>query len=386
MSDVCLSGLQGFPVQITGWSGYTEKSSLAIPNDIQLQFSPSESPMLYDSKNGELTQKSSSGNTFFMGGTLFTVKSIRLSQPKQDGLNNFSAKPVAEFQIWGTVNPSAIPKYDLAVIIIPLYTKAEESEQGANIINAVNGNPVRLMDCIPSGKNTMVVRYVTCIETDNTEKKTVKVAVAYFSDGVAINTSQTNRLSGRLGSPGIPNVFGFKVLSRFEQYNDPGRTKGNRQYITENNILQAYQTTLALSTSTPEFRQGFRIIFNFIKRDTATEKNLGAYKCIAIDKQRDIKNNQLVVDPKTGRRLDDELLISEKQEAESLPTTKGNIRDTFMTIAIIVGVILGLTGLAILFTFIATVLFNRKGQGILDPIPPQVQKLYDTLPPNIVGK
>ena len=385
MSDVCLSGLQGFPVQITGWSGYTEKASLAIPNDIQLQFSPSESPMTYNAPTGELTQKSSSGNTFFMGGTLFTVKSIRLAEPKQDGLKNFSANTVAEFQIWGMVNPTGVPKYDVAVITIPLYVKAEESEQGASIMNAVNGQPVRLMDCIPSGKNTMVVRYVTCIETDSAEKSTVKVAVAYFSDGVAINAPQANRLTGRLGKAGIPNVFGFKILSRFEQYNDPGRTKGNRQYLTENTILQAYQTTVALSTSTPEFRQGFRIIFSFIKRDTATEKKLGAYKCIAIDKQRDIKNNQLVVDPKTGRSLEDEITVANQQANETLPT-RGNIRDTFMTVAIIVGVILGLTGLALLFMFIATIFFNRKGQGILDPIPANVQKLYDTLPPNIVGK
>jgi hypothetical protein len=384
MSDVCLSGLQGFPVQITGWSGFTDKSSIVIPNDIQLQFSPSITPMTYDPQSGQLTQKSGSGNTFFMGGTLFTVKSIRFSAPKQDGLNNFSGKPVAEFQIWGEVNPVGIPKSDIGVIIVPIFTKAEESEVGKNIFNAVTGNPVRLTDCIPSGKNTMVVRYVTCIETDNKDKKTVKISVAYFSDGVAITSSQANRIDFKRGAAGIPNVFGFKVLSKFEQYNDINRTKGDRKYLLEGNILQPYQTIVGLSATSAEFKNGFRIIPNFTTKSARAETDLNAYKCIAIDRQRDIKNNKILVDPKTGRRLNDEVALANEQQAESLQAT-GNLRDTLMKVAIAVGILIGLSGLALLFVFLASMFFNRKGQGILEPISPQVQKLKATLPPNLVG-
>jgi hypothetical protein len=384
MGDVCLSGLQGFPVQITGWSGFTEKLSLVIPNDIQLQFSPSNLPMTYNSDTGELTQ-ASTASTFFMGGTLFTVRSVRISKPKQEGLKNFSAEPVAEFQIWGNINPTGVPKADLGVIVIPIYTKVEESDQGLSIMNAISGRPTQLLDCIPSGKGVSVIRYVTCIETDSKDKKTVKISVAYFSNGVPINQVQTTRLTRKLAPAGIPNIFGFKVLSQFEQYNDTARSKGDRRYLVESNISIAYQTSVGLSATTAEFKNGFRIINDFQKRGSASKSDIGAYRCIAIDRQRDIRKNQLLVDPKTGRRLSDEVALANEQDQESLEK-KGNLRDTLLTVAIVIGVILGLSALALLFVFLATMFFNRKGQGITTPIPPEVQKMYDTMPPNLVGK
>ena len=145
MSEVCLPGLQGFPVQVSGWTSLTEKSQLIMPNDIHLQFSPSETPMKYFPENGG-DLNFSGANSFFISGNQYNVYSVRLTKPSQEGLQSFSGTTVAEFQIWGyqqSINNQ------IAVLIIPVYTKPIETYSGAALVRAVIGDPSRLIDCIP---------------------------------------------------------------------------------------------------------------------------------------------------------------------------------------------------------------------------------------------
>lgn len=352
MGDTCLPGLQGFPVQITGWSGFTDKISLIIPNDIHLQFSPSEIPMAFDKTTGELSF--SGNNTFFMGGTQYIVKSVRISAAKQEGLASFSVPPIAEFQIWG--NSSATE--NLAVFVIPVFKKSAESIPGERISAILSGNSVRLIDCIPQGKNTEIVKYSTCIETDR--GKTVQINVAYWTSGAAITESLAKSFPSSLAPAGIPNTFGFRVLTSYVQYADEKQTKGNRKYLDLHEILQPYQSTIVLSVATAEFRNAFRIISGFETKRSDDSQDTSAYKCIAIDRSRDIVNGKIMVDPKTGKRLDEEIKDADMQLQESLEVKPSSARSIWITICIILGTLLGLGILAGLFIFFSQFIFNRK--------------------------
>ena len=59
--DTCLPGLQGFPVQITGWSGIQaqDKVDLVIPNDIHIQFSQVRAHFLGILRTARSSQKRS---------------------------------------------------------------------------------------------------------------------------------------------------------------------------------------------------------------------------------------------------------------------------------------------------------------------------------------
>ena len=367
MGDVCLPGLQGFPVQITGWSGITDKIPFIIPNDIQIQFSPSETPMAFDKNTGELALSGS--NTFFMNGTQFNVRTVKLSASKQEGLNNFSGDSLAEFQIWG-VPTATSSKSEISVLIIPIYKKPAENQFGNKIWSAIIGKPTRLIDCIPYGSGTEIVKYTTCIETD--QNKTININVAYWSSGAIVNEDISRTLNTISLKSGIPNVFGFRVLTTFVQYADEKQTKGKRGYSIENGLLQPYKSSVVLSVASSEFKNAFRIISNFdLKKTMSNLQDTSSYKCVAIDRSRDIKDGKLLIDPKTGNRLDDEIKVAEDQQKGVLetetPTT--SVRNIWITICIILGVMLGIGLIAVISILSSQYIFNKKTIDYLPNIP-----------------
>jgi hypothetical protein len=364
MGDTCLPGLQGFPVQITGWSGYSDKTNIITPNDIQLQFSPSKVPLSINKITGEITNHGHS--TFFMNGVQYNVRIVRISAAKQEGLGNFSGASVAEFQIWGN---TAGNQNGLAVLIIPLVQKPSENSAGSKIISAIAGNAIPLLDCIPTGPGTEIVKYTTCVETD--KSSTVNISVAYWANGAAITQQMANTLPKPLPPAGIPNSFGFRVLSSYVQFADEKQTKGQRKYSDIHSVLQPYASSVVLSVATPEFKNGFRVIQNFeIKKKTA-EQELSAYKCIAIDRGRDIKDGKLIIDPSTGERLDKEVEKADVQRAETLE--KGGVskaRSIWITVCIILGTILGLAVLAGIVWGVSTLFLNKHSLGQPEIGPP----------------
>jgi hypothetical protein len=356
----CLPGLQGFPIQVIGWSGFLEKNDILTPNDIHLQFSPSETPMSYDKKTGSLT--TSGNSTFFMGGTNYTVRVVRYCAPKQDGLASFSGVPMAEFQIWGIPNGSGTKKADIAVLIVPIRQSTVGSEAGTKILNALYGSAVRLVDMIPHGKGVDILKYSTCIETQ--ANSTITLAVAYWSKGAAVTQDlvKENKIKDiELKAFGIPNILGFNLLTSFSILDDEKRSKIDRRYQVKDEMLQTYSTSIALNVSSPEFKNGFRLIPDFIhkKKITDTTKN---FKCIAIDRSRDIKNGKLVVDPATGKRLDDEIAEARQQEEEIGKPGPG-AGTIWLTICKILGIILGISFLAGIVVFLSYYFFASKSNA-----------------------
>ncbi len=364
MGDTCLPGLQGFPVQITGWSSLTDTASITAPNDIQLQFSPAEVPMAFNRQTGEITTNGTS--TFFTGGTQYNVRIVRLSRPKQEGLAGFSGDAFAEFQIWGTPTATSVAaKSDLAVLIIPVIQKPTENAAGQAITDAVTGNSVKLIRTIPEGSGVDVIKYTTCVETDT--NRTINISVAYWSTGASITQDMARRIAPagtNLAPAGIPNILGFKLLSSFTQFNDEARTKGNRVYNQEAGINQPYMSMITLSATSPEFQTGFRLIRNFDQKKVSS-RDTSEYKCIAIDRGRDIKDGQLLIDPKTGERMDNEIQKANDQDKDTLspPTATIGAGDIWIRVCIVIGVILGITLLAGLIYGVHYFFFAKKYLG-----------------------
>ncbi len=341
MGDTCLPGLQGFPVQITGWSSLTDKSNIVIPNDIQLQFSPANVPMTFDARTGILSTNGTS--TFFMSGTQYNVRAIRLSQAKQEGLANFSGTPVAEFQIWGTPSATSTANTALAVLVIPVIQRPTENSAGQAIVDAVTAKAVQLTRCIPQGDGVDVVKYVTCVETENNSR--INIAVAYWSSGAAITQAMNSSIPTGTRRPGIPDILGVRMLSSFTQLSDEARTKSNRTYNRMAGINEPYSSMVTVSATSPEFQSGFRLIRNFSQRTGAGKQDTAGYKCIAIDRRRDIKDGKLLIDPKTGIRMDEEIQQAAEiqNEATSRAQPKIGAGDIWITVCIVIGSFLGLT-------------------------------------------
>lgn len=374
----CLPGLQGFPIQVTGWQSIVDKSQYIIPNDISIQFSPSVMRIGYLG-NGSFSINGT--NTFFMGGTQYFVKTVRMCQAKQQGLLNSSGTPVGELQLWGFPTATTTSKNSIALLCIPILS-GQESDAGKAFTDLIYGRELSLQSLLPSGSGTDIVRYTTCVETN---EDTVSVVVGYWSGGLIINQQVTSVLSSILSrndfAPGVPKMSNYQLLSSYvltQGDGGPQGGKGQRTFQEKNGFLQPYSNAVALGATTPEFIAGFRLIKDFKEQSTTAKLETAGYKCIAIDRSRDIKNGKLQVDPGTGKRLDKEVDDANAVDNEGTPQAtippKKIVDYIFITLGVILGVLL-LSGVlyAIRYMFV-----TRKSMGLgpaVDETPATVAKI-----------
>lgn len=343
----CTAGLQGFPIQVSGLNSLTvdAKQQLETPNDIELQFSPSESPIQYDQATGLFSYHGE--NTFFLGGTQYNLRVLRLCKPKQEGLTTFSGPIRAELQFWGTPSATATASNQLAVLILPVTVLQTNSAAGASFQALISGNAVRLTGLFPTGQ---IVRYVTCLETQL--PTTVNLSVAYWSNGIVITEDTAKKIPPALKLNGIPNLLNLNFLTVFEQVADG--SKINRRYEESDGVKQTY--TKQFTATAPEIQQGFRLILNSnVSRsqrvDTSEQQKLSNYKCVTIDKKRDIQNGKLVINPLTGRPFEKELEEQEAEQSAELQPAILGANTIFIRVCIAIGVIIGIGLLAALLVY-----------------------------------
>lgn len=154
--SLCLPGLQGFPIQVSGWSSIIDKTSYVVPNDLSFQFSPTKLPMAYT--NGFFNVNGT--HTFFIGGSQYFVKAIRLCRPKQEGL---SFNPIAEFHIWGFPTATSNNQNSISLISIPIFQGIVNTSTGDKFVDLLSNRPVQLSNLIPSGEEINIVRYLSLI-------------------------------------------------------------------------------------------------------------------------------------------------------------------------------------------------------------------------------
>jgi hypothetical protein len=385
MSNTCLPGLQGFPIQISGWTSEaeSEREKFKIPNDISLQFSPSAVPMNYLSDQGTFQLQGT--NTFFMGGTQFSVRVVRLSVSKQEGLSlNRTTMPYMELHIWGVPVHTATNQNQIALLCIPVWEGPMSTPAGTALLNAKRGNATTLEAFIPTGTDLYkfpadIMRYTTCVETDG--PKSMNIVVAYWMNGMTIIQDELNKTFPRpLPLFGIPLLSSYKFLTSYER-TESG--KGNRRYDMERGMSIPYSTSVVLSVATPEVRNGFRYISNFVNTQTARSRGLPSaqgMKCIKIDRKRDIKNGKLIIDPATGERLEDMDKEAEDASGIDVPSTSTPIRKVMEIVFIVIGVILGCSMLGFVLYLIYYNFVTRKSLGEV-PTPDNIEELAAALGP-----
>ena len=355
--SLCLPGLQGFPIQVTGWTSIIDKQSFVVPSDISLQFSPTELPMDYNN-NGFLSINGE--NTFFIGGSQYFVRAIRICKPKQLGLSTLT--PIAEFHIWGYPTATSFNQKSIALLNIPIFQGLTNTKVGDSFVELLEHRSIRLDKLIPTGKDINIIRYSSCVETEN---NTINIVTAYWEKGLTIKQEFIKKMNQPLPEFGIPTIGSFKLLSSFV-ISENGKT--NRIYSEQNNgILQSYSKDMTATDT--DFIISFRYIKDFVE-ELSSKYDTRAYKCITIDRSRDIKNGKILIDPESGKRLseyvkDADEQANDKQEATITP------KDILEYIAITLGIILGLTLISGLFYFIYTFVTTRKSTGD-PPMDPKV--------------
>lgn len=346
MASLCVPGLQGFPIQLTG---FDINKLLISQNDISLQFSPSKVPI---TATGDGFYNINGENTFFIGGSQYFVKAIRIRDPMQTGL--FSITPIAEFQIWGYPTTTSNDNKSLAILTIPIFQGAVNTTAGDNLVKWLKGDSITFQNLIPSGEDIDIIRYSTCIETD--KNYTINIKVGYWQKGLTITQDMVKLLPTPLSKVGVPKMDNYKFLSTFEQ---SVSGKGNRVFNENKNLLEPYSTSL--SATSVDVKNVFKYIRGFTSQKT-DKFSTDLYKCVSIDKSRDIKDGKLLIDPSNGKRLSDSMEDANSAEAKlELQEIKYSPKRFVTYIAIILGSILAI-GLLILGGYLLYRLINSSGQ------------------------
>ena len=338
---VCNPGLQGLPIQVTGWAGFQDRNSLIVPNDIHIQLAPKGQPL--------------SSTTFFVNGTQYFIAEYRFSKPKQEDIKNFSKEPFAELHFWGKPSATALNKDTIALFCIPVY----ESYKKSNSQEKYEQSSFPL-DLLPEGDTVQIIKYSTCVEN---KKGSTNINVCYWSTGLAVDAGFYKSIANQIGEYGVPKsvLDDQLLLSSYEQYADERKTKGRRVYKELTTLSVPYFSSVLLSTASPEFQKGFRLIKGFkIQQVNSAGNDINNFKCIRINRQKDIKDGRLLIDPKTGKSLREENDDADAEVNASLQTdTDQNSKSTFIFVLVIVGIIVGLCGLALLI-YVIQLLFSTR--------------------------
>ena len=349
MSGQCPLGNRGFPIVVNGLSSTSQTAiTTQRPNDIKLNFIPTIVTPLRDGSGRYDIQGSQSFN---LGGSQYMLDTMRICKAVPNGIE-YNSNPVAELHFWGKSPSSATPNSsaEIAVLIIPIYSASSSTNEAVKFVNIINNGPGDLSKIFP--QNTEVFRYNTCIEfpdgNGNITNKTI--GVAYWRQGMG--------LAGPL--PTLP-AFGIPIeltlnKSVYSIVSEVGaaatRTlSGSRDII--DSVSNPYTTNISVSST--DFQHRFSYCIFTIQVSSLDTTGPKQYKCMAIDRQKDIVNGQVMVDPKTGKRLVDSLQEDDDEQASLAvipsPTITGG--DTERAFTIFFGVLFGTAALALVIWLIS---------------------------------
>jgi len=300
MSDgMCLPGNSGFPINISGINNDIQINKQ--PNDIRLQFPPKT---IYTFNQSTYFYDVPGSHTFFIGATQYNLSVIQGCKPSNTGIE--LKTPNGEIRFWGIPTANSASNTDRGVLIIPTYYDRDSSTNDTTkkLLDFFQGREVSLANIIPS--NQKVIRYTTCVEIKSNEAipiKNITIAVAHWRQGIGIPLQDyIPSPNSIVSSPSIPRqiTLGFPTYSRMDEVGTPAK-KTVQDTLKDENHSVPYVTTISASSS--NFAQRFSELVYEAPRGTGSTVQT-EYKCIALDRNRDIVKGKIVIDPMTGKRLD----------------------------------------------------------------------------------
>jgi hypothetical protein len=291
---------------------------------------------------------------------------MRISKSVTHGTEKYPGdiKPYGELHFWGRPAPNSTPNADKAVMIIPLYTPTKRTQVEELFNNYVFES--RWFDLEGLFPETDVIRYTTCIEIPiygGTDMENNTIAVAYWRTGIGVHN---NNFASRFQAPQMTlGKFGIPLLltGNQETYSSvsetgPAATRTLMRGRAERGVSTPYTTSI--SASSDQFRNNFAFI-KFSIPTAEKKKGVVQYKCMAIDRQKDIVNGQVMIDPRTGKRLVDTLKedSDQQQELDAMITPSLTGGDIERNLAIGFGVVGG-TLLLALIVWLISIYITKK--------------------------
>ncbi len=370
----CIGSIQGFPVNISGLTPAL-KDSIKRYNDVFLQFKTTPSPWSYVASDGTFTVPEIYNDTFFIGATQFVVKSIRLSKPSHSGYTMPGQTVVAELQIWGTATSGGAQQSDAGVLAIPILRATSSNNAGNTFFNILK-NKKGVLNDIFYKDNLQLIRYTTCISVQSIpgtgvtpQNSTKSVSVAYFLPGIMLTQTQQSVLPSPLKDKGIPQI----VFPNMKVYTIVNNDNTLVYQASLNGVFNVYLAS-EIPATTNVFSSSFLYIDNFQKGESSKKDDLytNTFRCMNIDRNKDIVDGKIYVDPSTGQRMDDELKAAEEELKASLNSGEEPGIAPSRYIPIVIALIIAPIALGLIL-YILWKIFGRNIDGAsMGPVVPDI--------------
>jgi hypothetical protein len=346
--QVCPSGNSGFPVLVQPFSK-TPSNTTTTPysgEKLTIQF-PGIGRLYKLHRDTLCVDDIGTGHSFIYEGNQYNVTDICIRKPVHQNLSEVA--PMGEFQIWGMpVTGGTSANY--VVLILPLYgagiNYAPKKHENA-FLNILRGKETVLQDVF---HNSDYYTYSTCLEIQEGSAYGRKlVSVAYWETPIKLPfQNNTSEFSAFINGVSAKTFRTYYPLLQFTLNADG--SKQNPVFSTQatKGFYSTYTTNPAIGET--EFKTRFTKITGFTiipQKRTDTVNYAKNYKCIPLNPSKDIKTDKngekrILIDPKTGERLDKELEAADEALRGIPETPSVSAGDITKWIVIVVGTVLGL--------------------------------------------
>jgi len=363
-----VDGNIGMPLQLSGEIQVADKEKLGrmLPNDFTFSFASFRTKPSIDD-NGSIILPGSGTNTVNFQGATYTLISLRATGPQHLNFSDNQAKVflevIATFQ---NTRPSKEAPF-LFMLCFPFYSDPNGSKN--NFVNAVfNGTPMTstasIQDMVTEVKDfTFYTSCIPMIGKATPEIKSLSCSVLVASR--ALPLYQGAQWPHRFYLMPSMYLLDYDTIVEFKLEN----FKFAPSSIKRGPNGRTYSATIL--TTGDQFTKRFSL-YSYDKAllDQANQQQCkpsnrlatNQLKCFPIKAKQDIKSGILLIDPKTGKRMDTYLL---EQDAVNNPPPKPN--DVGKGIAKILGIVIGSLAAIVVIGFFSVYFFKfnseAKGDG-----------------------
>lgn len=363
-----VDGNIGMPLQLSGEIQVADKEKLGtmLPNDFTFSFASFRTKPSVDD-NGSIVLPGSGTNTVNFQGATYTLISLRVTRPQHlnfsDNQGSVFLEVIATFQ---NTRPSKEAPF-LFMLCFPLYNDPNGSKN--NFVNAVfSGTPMTstssIQDMVNEAKD--FIFYTSCIPMIGKATPEIKsLSCCVLVASRALPFFKSSDISNRFYL--LPSVYlmdydtivefkleNFKFVPSSIKRGPNGRTYSatiltTGDQFTKRFALYSYDKALIDQANQQQCKPSNRLATNQLK-------------CFPIKAKQDIKSGILLIDPKTGKRMDTYLL---EQDATNNPLPKPNV--VGKNIATILGIVIGSLAAIVVIGFFSVYFFKfnseAKGDG-----------------------
>jgi len=379
-------GNSGFPVFITGPEmNDTLLDSIKMQSKYKYSFAPRTTLPSKISDNGFLDEPA--GSSFMVDGIQYDLVNVQLVPPNASNSAAYTyagfkvGRPIAEYILqYKKRNASDIGESAL-IIMFPIYNVARA--EGTQVISrpvddylavhlglpqdvAGYPTPVVFFSGLPQAPRS--ISYTTCVETTN---GLLRLKVILFLNSYCVSAVTAAGYAKYLSSLDTQAV---PVRPRYRlgpSIRGGANTFGaadvkNGSLVASDESTEGYVRSGEIATTSGEFRQ--RMISSTDRpKDVAVKdavhlgnRSTQQFKCIPLDKAKDIQGNFVVIDPVSGERtlkeeLDDRDAVAKAlgAQAKSAPVAESNKwKVVGITMIIIVAIALVIWGMRVFYNWL----------------------------------